>query len=116
MQKKKRSEKGLFFLLIRETLFHFKIVIIYVEYLKRKEACVMKQADLGFVIKLFKAYEQEYGKGAKMNPGDVAVFELQNCTAVMSFDGLQLDLTIVNEKPIRCDFSCDSIPDPKKGE
>lgn len=29
---------------------------------------------------------------------------------------MQLDLTIVNEKPIRCDFSCDSISDPKKGE
>lgn len=76
----------------------------------------MKQADLGFVIKLFKAYEQEYGEGVKMNPGDVTIFELQNCTAIMSFDGLQLDLTIVNEKPIRCDFSCDSISDLKKGE
>ena len=76
----------------------------------------MKQADFGFIKKLFKRCEQEYGEGAKMNPGDIAAFELQNCTAVTSFDGLQLDPTIVNKKPIRCDFSCDSIPDPKKGD
>lgn len=75
----------------------------------------MKQVDFGFIKRLFERYEKEYGKDAKMNSGDIAVFELQNCTAVMSFDGSELDLTISNKKPILCDFSCDSISDSENG-
>ena len=35
-----------------------------------------------FIKKIFEAYENEYGKGEKLQDGEIQVFELKDCTVV----------------------------------
>jgi hypothetical protein len=41
----------------------------------------MKMND--FMKKILEVYENEYGKGAKMEDGETQVFELQDCTIIV---------------------------------
>lgn len=43
-----------------------------------------------FMKKIFEAYENEYGKGEKLQDGEMQVFLLQDCTVVLSFEDGEL--------------------------
>lgn len=58
-----------------------------------------------FIKKIFEAYENEYGKGEKLQDGEIQVFELKDCTVVLSFEDGELGVKVTADKPIKCDFA-----------
>lgn len=58
-----------------------------------------------FMKKIFEAFENEYGKGAKMEDGETQVFELQDCTIVVRLRYGDLSVEVLGDKPIKCDFA-----------
>lgn len=58
-----------------------------------------------FMKKIFEAYENEYGKGEKLQDGEMQVFLLQDCTVVLSLNDGKLGVKVTADKPIKCDFA-----------
>ena len=58
-----------------------------------------------FMKKIFEAYENEYGKGEKMQDGETQVFLLQDCTVILTLNDGELGVNVTADKPIECDFS-----------
>lgn len=58
-----------------------------------------------FIKKIFEAYENEYGKGEKLQDGEMQVFLLQDCTVVLSLNDGELGVKVTADKPIKCDFA-----------
>lgn len=58
-----------------------------------------------FMEKIFEAYENEYGKGEKMQDGETQVFLLQDCIVILSLDDGKLSVQVTADNPIKCDFS-----------
>ena len=58
-----------------------------------------------FMKKIFDAYENEYGKGEKMQDGEMQVFLLHDCTVVLSLNDKKLSVKVTADKPIKCDFA-----------
>ena len=57
-----------------------------------------------FMKKIFEAYENEYGKGEKLQDGEMQVFLLKDCTVVLSLENGELGVKVTADKPIKCDF------------
>lgn len=59
-----------------------------------------------FMTKIFEAYENEYGEPVStMQDGEIQVFELQDCTVILSFKNGDLGVNVTADKPIKCDFA-----------
>ena len=58
-----------------------------------------------FIKKIFEAYENEYGKGEKLQDGEIQVFELKDCTVILTFKNGILGVKVTADKPIKCDFA-----------
>lgn len=58
-----------------------------------------------FMKKIFDAYENEYGKGEKLQDGETQVFVLKDCTVILSLNDGELDVKVTADKPIKCDFA-----------
>lgn len=69
-----------------------------------------------FMTKVFEEYEKIYGKGAKMEDGETQVFELQDCTIVVSLRYGDMSVQILGDKPIKCDFASGMLKDSESEE
>ena len=58
-----------------------------------------------FMKKIFEAYENEYGKGEKLQDGEIQVFLLQDCAVVLSLNDGELSVKVTADKSIKCDFA-----------
>lgn len=58
-----------------------------------------------FMDKIFEAYENEYGKGEKIQEGETQVFVLQDCTVILTLNDGELGVNVTADKPIKCDFA-----------
>lgn len=59
-----------------------------------------------FMDKIFEAFENEYGEPvSEMQDGEIQVFELKDCTVVLSFKDGGLSVNVTADKPIKCDFA-----------
>ena len=58
-----------------------------------------------FMEKIFRAFHKEYGEDAKLEDGEMQVFELQDCTVVLSNEENNIKINVTADKPIKCDFS-----------
>lgn len=58
-----------------------------------------------FMEKIFEAFENEYGELVSMQDGEIQVFELKDCTVVLSFEDGELGVKVTADKPIKCDFA-----------
>ena len=58
-----------------------------------------------FMKKIFDAYENEYGKGEKLQDGEMQIFLLKDCTVVLSLENGELSVKVTADKPIKCDFA-----------
>ena len=67
-----------------------------------------------FMKKIFEAYENEYGKGEKLQDGEMQVFLLQDCTVVLSFEDGELGVKVTADKPIKCDFASGMFKETEK--
>ena len=52
---------------------------------------------------LLDAYEKEYGEDAKFGEGDVQIFELNDCMAILSLEDRTLKTQIIGDKAIKVD-------------
>lgn len=57
------------------------------------------------MAKIFEAFENEYGKDAKLEDGETQVFELQDCTVIVELSSGHLSVQVLEDKPIKCDFA-----------
>ena len=57
-----------------------------------------------FMEKIFRAFHKEYGEDAKLEDGEMQVFELQDCTVVLSNEENNIKINVTADKPIKCDF------------
>ena len=64
-----------------------------------------------FMKKIFEAFENEYGKGEKLQDGEMQVFLLQYCTVVLSINDGELSVKVTADKPIKCDFASGMFAD-----
>lgn len=55
--------------------------------------------------KVLDAFKREYGKDAKLEEGDELVFELNDCTAILSLENSKLVTKILGDKPIKVDYT-----------
>ena len=55
--------------------------------------------------KIFEKFREEYGYGAKLEDGETQVFELQDCTVILSLNDGELGVNVTADKPIKCDFA-----------
>ena len=58
-----------------------------------------------FMGKIFRAFHKEYGEDAKLEDGEMQVFELQDCTVVLNNEENNIKINVTADKPIKCDFS-----------
>lgn len=69
-----------------------------------------------FMEKIFKAYENKYGKGEKIQDGETQVFLLQDCTVVLTLDDGKLSVNVTADPPIKCDFASGIFKEMKSEE
>ena len=55
--------------------------------------------------KIFEKFRQEYGSDAKLEDGETQVFELQDCTVILTLNDGELGVNVAADKPIKCDFA-----------
>ena len=55
--------------------------------------------------KIFEKFRQEYGSDAKLEDGETQVFELQDCTVILTLNDGELGVNVTADKPIKCDFA-----------
>lgn len=59
-----------------------------------------------FMKKIFEAFENEYGEPVStMQDGEIQVFELKDCTVILTFKNGVLGVNATVDKPIKCDFA-----------
>ena len=58
-----------------------------------------------FMKKIFESYENEYGKGEKMQDGETQVFLLQDCTVILTLNDGEFSVKVTADNPIKCDFA-----------
>lgn len=59
-----------------------------------------------FMKKIFEAFENEYGSPVStMQDGEIQVFELKDCTVILTFKNGVLGVNATADKPIKCDFA-----------
>ena len=55
--------------------------------------------------KIFEKFREKYGSDAKLEDGETQVFELQDCTVILTLNDGELGVNVTADKPIECDFS-----------
>ena len=66
--------------------------------------------------KIFEKFREEYGSDAKLEEGEIQVFELQDCTVVLSNEENNIKINVTADKPIKCDFSSGLFVDAESDE
>lgn len=54
--------------------------------------------------KVIQAFKNEFGEDAKLEEGDKLVFELNDCTLILSFENGTLREEILGDKVIKVDY------------
>ncbi len=54
---------------------------------------------------LINAFKRDYGEDEKINEGDTLVFELNDCTVILSLEDKTLKTEIIENKPIKVDYT-----------
>lgn len=57
------------------------------------------------IEKIFEKFREEYGPDAKLEDGETQVFELQDCTVILSNKNKELSVNVIGDKPIKCNFA-----------
>ena len=71
-----------------------------------KKAIYMRRNNMkDFMKEISSAFHKEYGEDAKLEEGEIQVFELQDCTVVLSNEENNIKINVTADKPIKCDFS-----------
>lgn len=61
---------------------------------------------MSFMKKVFEAFENKYGEPVStMQDGEIQVFELKDCTVILTFKNGLLGVNATADKPIKCDFA-----------
>ena len=55
--------------------------------------------------KVIEAFKKEFGEDAKLEDGDKLVFELNDCTLILSLEDGRLKTEFLGDKPIKVDCS-----------
>ena len=55
--------------------------------------------------KVLDAFKQEFGDDAKFEEGDTLVFELNDCTLILSYEDKTVKEEIIGNKPIKVDYT-----------
>ena len=55
--------------------------------------------------KVIDAFKREFGDDARFEEGDTLVFELNDCTLILSYEDNTLKQEIIGNKPIKVDYS-----------
>ena len=58
-----------------------------------------------FMDKVIGAFKEEFGEDAKLEEGDKLVFELNDCTLILSLEDGVLKEEIIGDKPIKVDYN-----------
>ena len=58
---------------------------------------------MDFMDEIMKAYKAEHGEDAKFEEGETQVFELNDCTVILSLQDKDLGIKILGDKPIKVD-------------
>lgn len=53
--------------------------------------------------KVMEAFKKEFGEDANLEDGDTVVFELNDCTLILSRDGGKVRTEFLGDKPIKVD-------------
>lgn len=56
-----------------------------------------------FLKEIMKAYKKEYGEDAVFEEGETQVFELNDCTAIITMEDNKIRTIITGDKPIKVD-------------
>ena len=54
---------------------------------------------------LIDAFKKEFGEDAKINDGDTLVFELNDCTGILSLEDASLKTEVIGNKPIKVNYT-----------
>ena len=54
---------------------------------------------------LIDAFKREYGEDEKINDDDTVVFELNDCTVILSLEDAKLKTEIIGDKPIKVNYT-----------
>ncbi|WP_303000819.1 hypothetical protein [uncultured Eubacterium sp.] len=54
---------------------------------------------------LIDAFKREFGEDEKINDGDTVVFELNDCTVILSLEDASLKTEVIGDKPIRVNYT-----------
>lgn len=55
--------------------------------------------------KVLDAFKKEFGEDAKLEEGDELVFELNDCSLILSLENGKLTEKILGNKPIKVDYT-----------
>ena len=58
-----------------------------------------------FFNEIMKAYKKEYGEDAAFEDGETQVFELNDCTVILSLDDGEIKFHVIGDKPIKVDYT-----------
>ena len=62
-----------------------------------------RRVDMDFMSKIMDAFHREYGEAAKFEEGETQVFELNDCTVIMSLKEGKISTVVIGDKPIKVD-------------
>lgn len=54
---------------------------------------------------LIDAFKREHGEDEKINDGEIVVFELNDCTVILSLEDAKLKTEVIGDKPIRVNYT-----------
>lgn len=54
---------------------------------------------------LIDAFKKEFGEDAKINDGYTLVFELNDCTVILSLEDVTLKTKVIGNKPIKVNYT-----------
>ena len=54
---------------------------------------------------LIDAFKREFGEDEKINDGDTVVFELNDCTVILSLEDASLKTEVIGDKTIRVNYT-----------
>lgn len=54
---------------------------------------------------LIDSFKREFGEDEKINDGDTVVFELNDCTVILSLEDASLKTEVIGDKPIRVNYT-----------
>ena len=69
-----------------------------------------------FMKEISSAFHKKYGEDTKLEEGEMQVFELQDCTVILSNEEDTFKINVIAGKPIKCDFSSGLFVDAESEE